>query len=262
MDLKYAEAFAIKVTEEAGGLLCKLFGANDFRIKDNGSLQATAETKVEAFIQDRVFEAFPKASFLGEESNELPNNGDTLWICDPLDGTTNFVNEQPIWGVSLALLEDLKPVVGVVHIPMLGETISAVRGKGVHCKGKKVKARITDGEQFEDIYTFCSWRSNKFASSLPGNIRAFGSTAYHLAQFSCGRTAGGWEMSPKIWDIAAGILLVQEAGGVIHLVEGGDPLDRLREMADIREQFLACVFAASPAVYELMLADMAASQTE
>jgi myo-inositol-1(or 4)-monophosphatase len=261
MDLKYAESFARRVTEEAGKLLCKFFGSNDFGVKKDGSLQATADIEVETLVRNRVMRVFPQASFLGEESSELSDIGRTLWVCDPLDGTTNFVNGQPNWGVSLALLEDLRPLLGVVHIPILGETVSAVRGKGVFCKGKRVEARVTDGKQFSDIYTFCSWRSNKFSSNLPGNIRAFGSTAYHLAQFACGRTAGGWEMSAKIWDIAAGIILAQEAGGTVRLVDGGDPIERLRNAQDIRDQTLACIFAANPVVYELMRQDMIVTQT-
>lgn len=261
MDCERAEQFAVRVTEEAGKLLWKHFGSSDSRVKDDGSLQITAEVKAEALIRNRVMSTFPQTSFLAEESNELPDTRGFLWVCDPLDGTTNFVNRQPIWAVSIALLEDLRPLIGVVHIPFLEETISAVRGGGTLCNGERVKTRATDGKQFSDIYTFCSWQSNKFSSNLPGNIRAFGSTAYHVAQFACGRTAGGWEMGARIWDIAAGILLVQEAGGIIRFVDGGDPIDVLREMHDIRGQTVPCIFAANAAVYELMQEDMAVTRT-
>ena len=262
MDFERTEQLAIGVAEEAGKLLWKHFGSSGFRVKRDGSLQTAVEVEVEALIRTRVMSAFPQTSFLAEESNELPDTRGLLWVCDPLDGTTNFVNGQPIWGVSIALLEDFKPLIGVVHIPFLRETITAVQGRGAFCNGERVRVRTTDGKQFSDIYTFCSWRSNKFSSNLPGNVRALGSTVYHVAQFACGRTAGGWEMGAKIWDIAAGILLVQEAGGIIRLVDGGNLLDALRKMHDIREQTLPCIFAASLAVYELMREDMAATRIE
>jgi myo-inositol-1(or 4)-monophosphatase len=260
IDPSYAERFAIDLAQEAGQLLLNHFGAKSFRFKDDDSLETEADLEADRLIYARVNETFPHAKCVSEErvkardSIQAPEG--LLWIWDPLDGTTNFVNGHPIWGVSLALLENLTPVVGVIHIPILKETISAVSGKGARCNGRRIQVCETDGKQFSDIYTFCSWRSHQFSSHLPGNIRAFGSTAYHSAQVACGRTAGSWEMSARIWDIAAGILIVREAGGVVSLVDGHDPLDRLRRTPDIQQEILPSILASSLSVHELMRQDI------
>ena len=262
MDLEHASQCAARAAEEAGQLLLSLYGSRDYQTKEDGSLQTVADVETEALLRDRLTKAIPGAGFLGEESTGLSPTGGLLWVCDPLDGTTNYVNGLPLWGISIALLEDLTPLVGIVHLPFWGETISAVQGKGALCDGERVRVRVASGGHFSDIYTFCSYRSNKFVCNLPGNVRAFGSTVYHIAQFVRGRTVGGWEMGAKVWDIAAGILLVQEAGGIVRSTEGKDLLDVLEEEEDLRLPTFSCMFASSQTVYELMYEDMVRSHAD
>jgi myo-inositol-1(or 4)-monophosphatase len=222
------------------------------RSKPDGSIVTDAEVQVEKLLTKELVSEWPGSSVLSEEDSRPLSATNALWIVDPLDGTTNYVSRQPLWGISIALFIGHRPSLAVIQLPALGQTFSAVQGKGALSNGVTVRTRATDGLGFQDIYTFCSWRSHEFHSSLPGNVRAFGSTAYHATQVAAGHTAGSWELSAKTWDVAAALLLVKEAGGIAKMFDGRDPdvLPKDRENASVTT--FPIILAANRRIWKLM----------
>ncbi len=257
MKLQHAAKIAIKSAKIAGKNLMTQFGNVKSRTKTDGSLITSADSISNRLIKTEILTADPSADFLSEENTELrlKNKYGRLWVIDPLDGTTNYVNGLPMWAISIALIDNLDILIGVIHLPLLKVTILAIKGKGTFRNGTKVSVKHPIGNQFKDIFTFCSWRSNNFASNLEGNIRAFGSTAYNFAQFASGHTLGGWELFPRIWDIGAGILIVREAGGFIGDLKGNDIYEKIKKTRKLHKDVLPCIYATSESLYFRMLND-------
>lgn len=201
-------------------------------------LVSEADRESEKIIKNRLAEAFPDYDFLGEETSYL--EGDThfqksikpRWILDPLDGTTNFVHGFPIFCISLALEIDGEIQLGIVDMPLLNQTFTAVKGEGAFCNGKKISVSKT--KNFEQAFM-----STGFVAESPEvlseqlkifehfvwkarAIRRPGAAAYDLALIASGVFDLYWEKNLKPWDSAAGLLLVKEAGGVVRTYENLD----------------------------------------
>jgi len=195
----------------------------------------------ERMIRNLVGTHFPHHAFLGEEGVEpgpeasakaIRDMGDAeyLWIVDPVDGTTNFVHGFPFFSVSIALAHRGQVIVGVVYDPSRDELFVAERGKGayVHGKSMRVSQELKLGQSL--IATgFPAEQHVALPANLKGiqalapkvrNLRSGGSAALHLAYVAAGRLSGFWEYNLSAWDIAAGALLVEEAGGRLSDVEG------------------------------------------
>ena len=259
MNLEYSCSFASQVVIEAGKLLIGMTGLSSTHYKEDGSLITTADIKSEEFIQNQLLTTYKETCFVSEENPILPDKR-YWWICDPLDGTTNYINELPTWGISLALMEDCEPVMGIIHLPVINQTVSAIKGKGTIINGGLVKTRAVKEIEFSDVITYCSWRSNDFSTeirgNIKGNVRAFGSSAFHFTQFALGHTVGGWEFGAKLWDVAAGILIVKEMGGVITLLNGNDPLTSICLEKSLFERYFKCIMATNQEVYKLLCDDL------
>ncbi|MCL4535631.1 MAG: inositol monophosphatase [Bacteroidetes bacterium] len=254
LDLAQLERFTIDVARDTGRLLMRYRHRSGFSSKADGSVQTAADVAAEALVRRRVSVAYPGAAFLGEESYGPVRTDGLLWVCDPLDGTTNYLRGHPIWGVSLAAFQNGEPLVGVVHLPLLRETFWAVAGRGTRRNGAEVRVAEGDGTQFSDIYTLSSRCWGDYAvEGMASSLRCFGSCAYHLAQLSCGGTVGCWEYNPKIWDLAAGVLLVREAGGTVRLMDGGDPIRRFAGSPERPGQALPTVAACNERVLARMM---------
>lgn len=189
-----------------------------------------ADRAAEVVIRAEVASRFPQYGFVGEESGA---SGDTScrWIVDPLDGTLNFVQGFPHWCVSVALWDAEGPVVGCVLDPLRGDCFVAVRGQGATWNGKPMRVSQQPGLDGAFLATGFAYqlgdRWPKFNAALgrvfprAKGIRRAGSAALDLAHTACGMFDGYFELGLKPWDLAAGVLLVQEAGGVITDWEGG-----------------------------------------
>lgn len=184
----------------------------------------------EASIQQSIQDAHPRHAFLGEESGlSLGTEGsdEYVWIVDPLDGTTNFVHGIPHYAVSIALVHNGTPLIGVVHDPNRQETFSAMRGHGAQLNGTAISvtqkpslksALLGTGIPFRDQHmpmmeTYLAMLHALVDTS--DGIRRAGAAALDLAYVASGRLDGFWEFGLSQWDIAAGALLVAEAGGHI-----------------------------------------------
>lgn len=234
--------FAIDVAREAGQVLLAA-GQTSLEVQEKGvvDLVTNADRASEALIRERIEAAFPLHDFLGEESwvghNPVPSDR-PLWIVDPLDGTTNFAHGLPLWSVSIACVAHGSPCVGVVHDPSRGETFWAEAGQGSFCNGSRI--RVSDRATLRDsllvtgfpydIQTSSHDNVDHFRDFLKRTrgVRRLGSAAIDLAYVACGRFDGFWEMKLHAWDIAAGVLLVNEAGGMVSNFSG-QPIDLFGE---------------------------------
>ncbi len=193
-------------------------------------------TEVDKFVEAKIIEtikkSYPQHNFLGEESGQTSgNDGEVEWIIDPIDGTTNFIHGYPAFAVSIAARHKGKMEAGVIYDPLRQELFTASRGNGAMLDNRKI--RVTTPKSLEGtlIGTGFPYRGDKAAldnylgmlkdvSLKASGIRRAGSAALDLAYVAAGRFDGFWELGLKIWDIAAGELIVREAGGLITDLDG------------------------------------------
>lgn len=180
-----------------------------------------SEEKIIAFITEN----YPDHAVLAEESGRSALDSEFLWIIDPLDGTTNYAQALPVFSVSIALQHQGKTILGVVYAPVLDELYYAIRGQGAFLNDRPIrvssKKRLIDSVLATgfpyDVATHPDNNIEQFGQLLLKTraIRRFGSAAYDLASVACGRFEGYWELNLSPWDVSAGILLVEEAGGSV-----------------------------------------------
>ncbi|HJV48486.1 MAG TPA: inositol monophosphatase family protein [Geothrix sp.] len=198
--------------------------------KTNNDFVSDADRASEAAIRTELEFRFPQYGFLGEESGSS-GSAEIRWIVDPLDGTLNFVQGFPHWCVSVALWDAEGPVAGCVLDPLRGDCFVAVRGMGATWNGKPMRVSqqtSLDGAflatgfayQLGDRWPLFNAALGRVFPRAMG-IRRAGSAALDLAHTACGIYDGYFELGLKPWDLAAGVLLVREAGGVITDWEGG-----------------------------------------
>lgn len=223
----------------AGDLLMPYFGrlgTGDASTKGGRRRDLVCEADVEA--ERLILTAIPEDDgVLAEEGGARPSRSGRTWIVDPLDGTVNFLRGLPVWAVSLALRDDAGLLAGVVHAPALGWTFCAGRGSGARLDGEPV--RVTSTSELGDsiLATGFPYARDTVADNnlenvprvgrFAGGLRRMGSAAVDLALVAAGRLDGFWELQLNPWDVAAGILLVREAGGMVTDFRGRDDIDRL-----------------------------------
>jgi len=194
-----------------------------------------ADLRAEATVRDHLSAAFPLYGFLGEEGGLIEGEDKShVWIVDPLDGTANFLCGLPFFAVNVALTRDGEVIAGVTHVPMLGETFRAEKGAGaflndvpirVSARTEMIHAMLGVGIPFagkprhDQFYA----EMERLTPQITG-IRRLGAGAIDMAYVACGRFDAYWEQSVSAWDMAAGVAIVTEAGGVVTGTEG-QPLD-------------------------------------
>ncbi|WP_207655540.1 inositol monophosphatase family protein [Desulfocucumis palustris] len=234
------------MARQAGLVIKERLGGN-FSTRCKGS-PADFVTDVDRQSQEIILEGlkkyFPEHHVIAEENafNDFSPENANVWYVDPLDGTTNFVFSIPFYGVSIALAEGGKPSLGIVYDPLRDEMFTAVRNGGAMLNGCRIHADGTVQTLDRSLLVTGFPVSREFkelmADAYTGgilfnsmNIRALGSAALELAYVACGRLTGSWEVKLKPWDVAAGALLVEEAGGMVSGIRG-EPLE-LTEFVDI-----------------------------
>lgn len=202
----------------------------------SGDLVTAADRASEAAVLDVLLRHCPDLPILAEESGAIGGNPDSpfLWAIDPLDGTTNFAHQYPFFSVSIGLLFEGQPIVGVVADPYRGELFRAAKGLGATRDRLPMQVSKTDRLSRSLLVTGFAYdrrdtTDNNYAefcylTHLTQGVRRGGSAAIDLAYVACGRLDGYWERGLSLWDIAAGILLVQEAGGQVSAYDGS-PVD-------------------------------------
>ena len=229
--------FAIETARDAGHLLLEKFGRiTAVTKKGDINLVTEADLASEALIIERIKSHHPKHAILAEEAGDavvVDGSGVWKWIIDPLDGTTNYAHGYPCFAVTLALEHDGEVVVGVTFDPTRNELFAAEKAQGATLNGKSISVSSTEHLSESLICTGFPYdfkHKEDFARHLTAfllssrGVRRDGSAAIDLAYVACGRFDGFWEEGLNPWDMAAGKLLIEEAGGWITDY-AGDPFN-------------------------------------
>ncbi|MBD5322811.1 MAG: inositol monophosphatase [Bacteroides sp.] len=223
---------AVQWAESAGMETLKYFRSSNLRsvTKQNDfDVLTEADKASERIIIESIRSTFPDHSILSEESGESSNpDSDWLWVIDPLDGTTNFKQGLPVYSISIALQYRGETVAGVVYAPYLGEMFSAYKGGGaylnnhpIHCgRNGRLSTMVTATGMPYDRAVHPDNNLGNIArvSTQVRGIRRMGSAAIDLAYTAAGYFDAYWELNLNLWDVAAGILLVTEAGGIVESI--------------------------------------------
>jgi myo-inositol-1(or 4)-monophosphatase len=225
--------FAIETALTAGQILLEKFGRKiDIFKKGDINLVTEADLASEKLIIERIRSYYPKHAILAEESGDavlLDGVNTWKWIIDPLDGTTNYAHGYPCFCVTIALEHDGEIVIGVTFDPTRNELFAAEKGKGATLNNKPI--RVSDTEKLSESLIVTGFPYNfkekeNFARHLTDfllhsrGVRRDGSAAIDMAYVACGRFDGFWEEGLNPWDVAAGLLLIEEAGGQVTYYNG------------------------------------------
>ena len=222
------------VQEVAQREIMPLFGVSSSRLKEDGSLVTAADTAVQAWLAKELRLRWPQFAMVGEEmpaaeQRAALQSAHGAWCLDPLDGTTNFVNRLPFFAVSLALLQDGGPVLGVVYDPVRKECFKALRGQGAWLNGERLppmgwSPALRRCVALVDFKRLKPRLAGRLGIDPPyGSQRNWGSCALEWCWLAAGRAHLSVHGGQKLWDYAAGSLIFREAGGIATTLEG-EPL--------------------------------------
>jgi myo-inositol-1(or 4)-monophosphatase len=225
----------IIVAKEAGDFIqqeSKKFTLENIEYKSAKELVSYVDKEAEKLIVKKLKIILPEAGFITEEGTEVQKRKSLTWIIDPLDGTTNFLHRLPTYSVCIALMLDGVLLIGVVNDPNFNECFYAWKNGGAYCNEKSIK--VSEISTLENSLVAIGFPYNlldrtdeyfKIFGHLVGKthgVRRLGSAAIDLCYVACGRFEAYFEYNLHIWDIAAGILIVEEAGGKVCDYKGGN----------------------------------------
>jgi myo-inositol-1(or 4)-monophosphatase len=235
MDYKQLTFDVIELAKETGRFFLEEINkvkASDIEVKGLHDFVSYVDKTAEAQIVKRLAELLPESGFITEEQTATHRGERFNWIVDPLDGTTNFLHHIPLYSVSIALMEYDKVVLGVVYEPNLDECFYAWKGGSAYLNEKVI--HVSDQKELRNALMATGFPYNNF-EKLDGYIQLFiwfakntsglrrlGSAAVDLVYTACGRFEGFYEYGLHAWDVAAGIFIVQQAGGTVTDFKGGD----------------------------------------
>lgn len=248
--------------DEVAGWLLVNSGELEPATKADGTPVTRADTTVDARLRERLADVYPDHGILSEEGTTLAPTTRWTWVIDPVDGTSNYTNRLPYWCISVALLYEGQPVLGVVDAPVLGRRYAAIAGRGGTVTSRTISLDGRDQHPRRrplQVRPSVAWREpgnghipvmltsgtarRARRAGLALNPRVMGSTALDIAMVAEGVAAASIAMVPKVWDVAAGALLVEEAGGVVVTVDA-DPL--LPLVSGVEQEGRAAITATGP----------------
>jgi myo-inositol-1(or 4)-monophosphatase len=222
-----------RAVRKAGRALVRDFGEVEnlqVSVKGPGDFVSNADRRAEATLREELARARPGYGFLMEESGEVAGDGMHRWIIDPLDGTTNFLHSIPHFAISVALERGKDVVAGMIYNPVLDEMYWAERGHGAFLNDRRLRvsarrdlssAVIGTGIPFQTRGDHPAYLKTLAAvMARTAGVRRIGAAALDLAYVAAGRFDGFWESGLNAWDVAAGILMVREAGGFVEDIDG------------------------------------------
>jgi myo-inositol-1(or 4)-monophosphatase len=223
---------AVRAARRAGSIINRaaLSGALEIRSKRANDFVTQVDKAAEDAIIDIVRAAYPDHGFLAEESGESAPGAETVWIIDPLDGTTNFIHGFPQYAVSIGVQQRGAMTHAVVYDPVRNELFTASKGGGAFLNDKRLRvtkclklgaALVGTGFPFKELERMDRYlKQLRRIMSTSSGVRRAGAAALDLAYVACGRLDAFWELGLSPWDMAAGALLVQEAGGLVGDLQG------------------------------------------
>ena len=202
-------------------------------LKGPGDFVTLADKKVEKILIEELLKARPSYSVLSEEIGKIENDEEFMWVIDPIDGTANFLHGIPHFGISVALEQKKEIICGIIFDPIKNEIFSAEKGNGAYLNNQRI--RVSSRTKLEDCILFTGGPKKdsedkklaleeylKFSSKVLIPVRKMGSASLDMAYVAAGRCDGFWQRNLNYWDIAAGIILVKEAGGYVTDFSGMD----------------------------------------
>jgi myo-inositol-1(or 4)-monophosphatase len=245
---------AVEVALEAGDWLRAQFGERiATTAKGEDSVVTELDVRSERLIAGRIRARYPGHTLIGEEDTPHEVAGERSWAIDPIDGTRNFAAGVPLWAVSIAALERGVPVAAAIYLPVTGEMYAAAEGAGATLNGRPL--RVGETRRLSDAVVLTDLLARDYPRGLPGaalgglftgarRVRMLGSVCCALAYVAAGRVDLYYRPRAQVWDVAAGALLVREAGGEVRGFEG----DPWRADSD-------SILAANPALVRGFLAE-------
>ena len=224
---------ASSIAREAGALISEYRRKGiGFELKGKHDLVTEADRASEKLIVEGLAKHFPSHAVVGEEGGAVEGASEYRWFVDPLDGTTNFAHNFPVYNISMGLERAGELVAGVIYDPTRDELFSTEKGSGAFLNGERI--RVTTASRIEDSLSATGFPSRKRHANInihfyyqlamaSHGVRRAGAAAIDLAYVACGRLDLFWEFALNPWDMAAGVLLVREAGGVVSGIRG-EPL--------------------------------------
>lgn len=226
-------SFVTQLARQAGQICLKdraTLTSGNVMFKNPKDLVTETDRRVETFLLDALSHRYPDDGILGEETGATQGASARRWIIDPIDGTTSFVHNQPFYGISIALEAEGEIILGAVYAPVLDQMFYTEKGKGAFLNDTPI--RVSDTKKLDQAVMATGFaclragrpdnnltRFNRIVPKLR-DIRRYGSAALDLCYTACGRLDGYWEMNLNIYDIAAGIIILKEAGGVVSDFSG------------------------------------------
>lgn len=222
---------AVEAAKLGGEVLKQFYGqAKKIEYKGETNIVTEVDKRSEKLIVELLSSRFPKHSILAEEGTDMARPSEFKWIIDPLDGTTNYAHDYPIFCVSVALEKNGEIVVGAVYQPILEELFVAEKGNGAYLNGRKIqvsrvdklrRALLSTGFPY-DILENPGQAMQQFSGFVDTAqaVRRDGAAALDLCYVAMGRFDGFWEVRLKPWDSAAGVLIITEAGGTVTDFQG------------------------------------------
>lgn len=214
--------------KEVGEIQLEKLGKKNININiKSGKIDLVTEMDKlsEKILIEKIKKSHPEHSILSEESGMRDNNSDYRWIIDPLDGTTNYAHGFPVFSISVALKYKEEVILGVVYVPKLDELFFAIKDEGAYLNGERIKVSNTKKLEKSLLATgfpydraIDSNNNLKYFNQLVTKVRGIrrtGSAAFDLCNVAAGRFDGYWELKLNPWDVAAGVLIVREAGGEV-----------------------------------------------
>jgi len=228
-----------KIIKDAGKILSLHFGKiikEDIEVKSKNDYVTFVDKESENFIVTQLKKIFPEASILAEEGEHKSTADGYRWVIDPLDGTKNYIHGYPLFCISISLEKQGRPVLAVIYDPLHDELFEAVIGKGAFLNGEKIGVSSARRLENSMIVTGFPYRAHKMIDEYlrvfknifmnTSGMRRDGSAALNLCYVAAGRYDGFWEFKLGRWDISAGSLIVEEAGGKVSGIYGNkDYLD-------------------------------------
>jgi len=216
--------------DRASRVLRRRFGSVRIRYKGWANLLTQADLESQKVVLDLIRRRLPRHDYRAEEKACRDTGSEFVWVIDPLDGTTNFAHGYPVGCVSIALLQRGRPILAGIHDPFRGERFLAEAGRGTRLNGRPVRVSSVRRLSQSLLITGFPYDRNKRPGFYTGFYRSFmvrchdvrrsGSAALDMAWIAAGRADGFWEFHLSPWDVAAGLLLVREAGGKVSDFRG------------------------------------------
>ena len=230
----------VKACRKASKTLIRDFGEIEnlqVSLKGPGDFVTNCDKKIEKILIDEFLKARPNYSILSEEIGEINNDDSFKWIIDPIDGTSNFLHGIPHFAISVGLEHDKEIICGIIYDPIKDEMFTAEKGNGSYLNNQRM--RVSSRSKLEDCMIFTGGPRHgsksrevalkeyyKFSSKVLIPIRKLGSGALDMAYVAAGRCDGFWSRDLNYWDIAAGIILVKEAGGFVTDFNGNNEYEQ------------------------------------